>query len=385
MKILCFRASALLFLTAAVSFAVSCERELDYHRNDIQPQLMLSAQLIAGEPEHVVHLSISKDVRVDKISSGSVKCFVNGSLIAEGKEVDGDAYMREDASRSWLTSNPPSKSNQTSYAFQADFKPGDVVVIEATANGGEYSARSTLVVPKAPAFEIVDTLLMQNGNTGRFSHERVFKVRIKGKDVSGEKSFYRLTAGYYKVNTFHGTGTVYYGPGGETVTDDSKTWTEEESGQLGIEAGNDPILNDGAPAEDLDIMGASENIFNAFSDNLFADGSFDIGFQVPAYSLVEMPSGSYNRAEVDSELIVTVSGLSEAQYNYLKSMNLYQYNYGELTLAEAITFPDNVEGGVGIVGISTPATASIHINTRRYSLSGVYYQGRTFRMAFDGM
>lgn len=369
MKIFHFGAHAPLFLIVAISLAVSCERELDYHRNDIQPQLMMSAQLIAGEPEHVVHLSISQDVKVDKISSGSVKCFVNGSLVAEGKEVDGDAYMREDAFQSKLRSGPASSSNQTSYAFKADFKPGDKVVIEATANGSEYSAKSTLVVPKAPSFEIVDTLFMQSGNTGRFSQQPVFKVRIKGKDVAGEKSFYRLTGGFQKVNTFHETGLISYGPDGEP-TEDEKTWTEEKSGQLGIEAGNDPILNDGAPAEDLDIMGVSENIFNVFSDNLFADGSFDLGFQVPADSLVNMPIGRFSSAEVDSELSVTVSGMSETQYNYLKSMNLYQYNYGELTFAESITFPDNVDGGTGIVGISTPATVSIRINTRKFYVVG---------------
>ena len=48
---------------------------------------------------------------------------------------------------------------------------------------------------------------------------------------------------------------------------------------------NDPILNDGAPAEDLDLFGAGQNIYNAFSDNLFSDGSFELNVMVPKSQL----------------------------------------------------------------------------------------------------
>ena len=354
-----------LLALAALAAACACSKEIDYHRDDIKPQLQMFAQMVAGDSVHVVHLAISKDVTVAKVQSGTVKCFINGKLAAEGSQVDGDLYIRDDNVRTWMDSHIPSTMGQTSFAFSADFKPGDLVRIEAEADGGTYKASSEVTVPEAPTIEISDTTLTKDTDG-----IDVYKVRVKGKDIAGEKSFYRLTAGVSReVRTYS-----YEYQNGTYTFNGTHTFPEES---LRIDKDNDPILRDGAPADDVDLTGASLNTFNVFSDNMFRDGTFGISFNVFERDIIDISTRSEHREEygvfLTSTLHVHVSGVSEVEYNYLKALGIYDYMEGDISFTEPVSFPDNVDGGVGVVSITTPGSASIVFKRRIITGGSVYY------------
>ena len=355
-----------IFIFTILLFTAACERDISYHRNGIPDMLAMNAQLSSADSIHVVHLAVSNDVTIKEITSGSVKCYVNGKLAAEGIAVNGDKYVDSgfDGKENFfyidlVKGNAPSKMLQRSFAFKARFKPGDLVRLEATADGDKYSAWSEVTVPKAPQFEVTDTLTeKENGSESKFTGQQVLRVRLSGKDIAGEKSFYRLSARARRAE-------VYYS---ESSSGTDTSAVQYSSGYLSIDKGNDAILNDGAPAEKLDVTGVSENSFSVFTDNLFSDSSFDIRFTVQADPL-KSSSGDISKdsEDLDAELEVMVSGISKTEYNYLKALSLYAQTSDGFSLTGPVSFPDNVENGVGVVSISTPAAGKVRFPRRHFS------------------
>ncbi len=359
---------SLLAVTAA-SFC-ACVKELTFHRDDIRPQLTVNAQMIVGDTLHTVYLSISKDERIAKINSGSVKCYVNGDFVADGTldTRDDKLFIKEDHHQSAYhydgqdyVLNTAGKTKQTRYSFKADFKPGDVVRIEAEADGGAYKAYSEIIVPKAPVISSVDTL-RQNKPGYNFSY--LYKIRLKGKDIIGEDNFYRIITGRSIIDKM----TSY-----ATEDEEARTWEDRQGFQyIELDKGNDPILNDGAPAEELDLAGASENTFRVFSDKQFADGTFNIGFYLDDDDILSRPQGvlNFNRMDSETTLSVIVYGITKEEYHYLKALSVYIYQDGDTSMTEPVSFPDNVEGGVGLVSICTPAVANVKFYRTYYENGG---------------
>lgn len=344
--------------------ACSCEKEVTFHRDDIEAQLQMNAQMCVGDTVHAVYLAVSRDVRIENISSGSVTCFINGEKAADGVQDNSpdQTFFKEGSAA--VGGLAPSYARQTRFTFKADFHPGDIVRIEATANGGACKAYSEVTVPYAPAISIADTVCQQNPAVNY--SDKVYRIKIQGQDIKGENSFYRLTADYERKDDLYCDW--------DWVSEDERHLVNRRSDGLRIDKGNDPILQDGAPAEDVDLTGASENIYNVFSDRLFKDGSFSIVFSVDP-DFVQMPTGyAYQYAESDITFNARVWGISEGEYNYLKALSIYDYTGGDATFTEPVSFPDNVEGGVGFVSISTPSTASVKF-TRHFSLDDNIYTG----------
>lgn len=354
----------LILCTAAASVLLgACTKDIDYNLKDIKPQLIVNSQMTVGDTLHLVYLAVSKSDRVERIKSGSVKCYVNGILVADGKldNRDDDLFIKEDLHiygyyyrdehhKDVYTAGPNAagKTNQTRYSFKAGFKPGDVVRIEAEADGGAYKAYSEVVVPKAPEFSITDTLLQKNQYG-----DNIYRIRVKGKDITGEDNFYRILSGRSVIDK-----KIRYA----SEHEEAMTWEEtKDYSFIRLDKGNDPILNDGAPAEDLDLEGASENTFRVFSDRQFSDGTFNIGFNVNANEIIYGLHGllNFNRMESETTLSVTIRGITKDEYYYLKALSIYDYLDGDTTLTEPVSFPDNVEGGIGLVSISTESVASI--------------------------
>ena len=46
----------------------ACTKEVTFHRNDIEPQLMLNAQVVAGDTLHTVYMAISRNDRIGLVS-----------------------------------------------------------------------------------------------------------------------------------------------------------------------------------------------------------------------------------------------------------------------------------------------------------------------------
>lgn len=357
----------------------ACTKDIDFHLKDIRSQLIVNAQMTVGDTLHLVYLAISKDVSVEKINSGTVKCYVNGNFVADGKpdSRDDDLFIKEDLhlyghyysdiyNREVYSAGPNAagKNKQTRYSFKADFKPGDLVRVEAEAeaDGKTYKAYSEVVVPKAPEFSISDTLA-QKDSYGT----SIYRIRVRGKDITGEDNFYRILSGRSIIDK-----KIRYA----NEREEAKTWEETtDYSFVKLDKGNDPILNDGAPSEDIDLAGASENTFRVFSDRQFSDGTFNIGFSVNAGDIIIGPHGllDYDRMESETTFSVIVRGITKDEYYYLKALSIYDYLDGDTTLTEPVSFPSNVVDGIGLVSISTESVASIKFRRTYYDLRSWIY------------
>lgn len=370
----------LLVLSAAVPLMGACQKELTYNRKDIQPRLNLNAQLKVGDTLHIVHLCLSTDKTILPVQSGSVRCVVNGKLAATAIEVDGDKFVLPlIGSFYWsTTSYSPGKMRQKSFAFKADLQAGDKVRIEAEADG--HSAWAEVIVPKAPEFEIADTTSSFDPNDyyeggGQKFFRQTVKFHLKGSDNVPGANYYRLWGTLLADDLIYLRKKDPQEPGEETPEEPDQVLTGRATYEKGIHLQwrNDPILNDGAPAEDLDMFGAGENIYNAFSDNLFSDSSFDLNFEIWREQLQHIDdrilwreeNGSVELQPVDSvyaqnTLAVCLSAISEQQYHLLKSLNIKANGPDEgMIFTEPVTFPDNVVGGVGLVSIENPAVRKL--------------------------
>lgn len=352
-----------LLLAAVVGLtAGACTKDIDFHRDDIKPLLMMNSQMTVGDTLHLVYLAISKDVSIEKISSGTVKCYVNDELAAEGvlDERHDETFITDEETD--VYGFKAGETRQTRFSFKADFKPGDVVRIEAEANGGAYKASSEVTVPKAPAIDTPDTIL-QVAPGHQYIYQ--YKIRAKGKDIAGEDNYFRIKAGYSVAETIFVKATEY--------EEAKRVVRSEPLKYLSIDKGNDPILKDGAPADELDLAGAAINSFNVFSDAMFADGTFNIGFTVEDFVSSSVPFVSSDMDKIESEVTfyTIVNGLTAAEYHYLKALSIYDYLDGDTSLTEPVSFPNNVEGGVGLVSVCTPAVATVKFH-RTYTSGGIY-------------
>lgn len=352
----------MLFVPVLSILLYSCTKELTYHRDDIEPQLLVNAQMTVGDTLHVVYLAISNDVTVEKIKSGSVRCLVNGKPSADAVLDDRDDDLFITNERTGLLDNKASQMKQARFSFKADFKPGDIVRIEAEANDGAFKAASEVIVPKAPEIVIADTLYQKDPSKPDSFTSGEYRIRLKGKDFAGENNYYRIKMGFSRIDKMFKNADK---------DNDAKEWDSIwDFHYITLDKGNDAILNDGAPVDDLDLYDTSENLFRVFSDKMFADGTFNIGLTTPSLAVNENPSSTeeFDHAESESTLSVIVSGITEEEYHYLKALSIYLFR-DESIMTEPVSFPDNVEGGVGLVSISTPNIASVKFH-RTFSEGG---------------
>ena len=77
---------------------------------------------------------------------------------------------------------------------------------------------------------------------------------------------------------------------------------------------------------------------------------------------------NYDRLESESNFKVTIRGITKDEYYYLKALSIYDYLDGDTTLTEPVSFPNNVEGGIGLVSISTESVATIKFKRTYYDL-----------------
>ena len=352
---------------ALVSIVVeACTKDIDFHRNDIKPILMLNSQMTVGDTLHLVYLGVSNDVSVEAVQSGTVRCYINGSYAAEGVLDSRDDEVFTTDEKTNVTGMKASSALQTRYSFRADFKPGDIVRIEAEANGGALKAYAELTVPKAPEFQISDTLYQKDPAKPDSFDEGTYRLIINGKDFTGENSFFRIKTGYSRLDRIFNKATD---------TEDARHWNlEREFHYLHFEKGNDPIMNDGAPSEDLDLTGANENSFRVFTDRMFTDGDFKIAVEIPSLIPNNGPVvfEKFDSADSDTFVSVIISGITEDEYHYLKAISIYDYLDGDTSLTEPVSFPNNVEGGVGLVSVCTPAVATVKFH-RTFTTSGSLY------------
>ena len=252
----------LIIITAAALLLAACQNTIRYEYDINDGKITLLGQLSSVDSVHSVFLSMSYPDRIDSLADATVSCYVNGerhqaSKVHPGYQEQYDIITQE-------ITMVPRENRYTEYRFQAGFKPGDDVRIEASK--GDMKAWVELEVPQPGKIVSVDTVTVVKkwsyqdiDGTDTYEQEYVeFTIRLK--DAEGTDSYFTLDAVMAEVTKLFS---------GELITE-----TLQSAGRLDYETFHDLILEDGYSSgigdmfEDL----LPVNSTHCFSDKMFQDG-----------------------------------------------------------------------------------------------------------------
>lgn len=333
------------FLMMAAALLAACDNPLEFNPENKADELVLNAHLSADEQWHTVYVALSHTEYVSMVSSGELSCYVNGSLVAKTNTL------------TLLNDDNPYMSPGKVFTFKADFKAGDKVRIEVAADG--FKASNEQIVPDAPTVTKVDTVTVRNRNEGGYV-DVCYRFDTTVKDSDPEDSFFRLTL------TDHGESTYY--------KDDVEIGQATSDVLRDFWADDDPVLNEGHfVADEMPFEIGATNKYGIFTDNMFAGASATLKPVAGKYSfgLTGYMDGA-DSVKVATTAVVKVYGLSKPYFYYFKALNSLRDGGGDLAL-EDVQIPDNIDGGIGFIGIANPVSVGFYLGERSYPL--VYYGG----------
>ena len=329
------------FVMSATLLA-ACDNPLEYKPENRADELIVNALLDASESSHFVHLAVSSTEYVREVRDAELRCYVNGELKAKTSEFENIEMYGGTVG--------------AGMRFDASFKAGDLVRIEVDAEG-KFFASNEQVVPEPLKINKIDTVRVKND---------VYRVNVNITDVNGgEEDFYRLQM----ENLLE-----------EDVYNDDK-YLCHVSGQneCSLDTDNDPVLSEGHIGNDDTLFElGGNNYYGIFGDALFNGESVTLHPEVSLwlnswlypYDLEE----EFNRVTVTYSLRVKVMHLSKRNYYYLKALNSLRDGSTDLAL-EDVQIPDNVEGGIGFVGISNSASRVFRLKNAVYNDLHLYDDG----------
>ena len=335
----------ILFVLMTAALLAACDNPLEFNPASKADMLIVNGHLTTDEETHTVFVSVSHTEYVSMVKSGELRCYVNGSLVAKTTtltEIDSNSYYAEQGEY---------------FTFKAPFKAGDVVRIEVDADG--FKAWNEQVVPAIPTVSRVDTVsVRQRSDWGEVDNCYRFDTTLK--DVDPEESFFRMAI-------LDHSDAVFY----KNDVEIGKTSSER---MVSFFADDDPILNEGH----FDAGGffeiGSSNQYGIITDNMFADASATLK---PIVSKTMFGAIEYmdeaDSVKVSPTAIVKVFGISKPYFYYFKALNSLRSGSTDLAL-EDVQIPDNIEGGIGFIGIANPYTASFSLGEYSFPFR-YYYEG----------
>ena len=333
----------ILYMMMAAALLAACDNPLEYKPESKADELVLNAHLSADEQWHTVYVAVSHTEYVSMVSSGELSCYVNGSLVAKTNTLTSrnDEYMG------------PSKY----FTFKADFKAGDKVRIEVAADG--FKASNEQIVPDAPTVTKVDTVTVRQRDEEGYVNV-CYRFDTTLKDSDPEESFFRLTLIDHGESTFYKDNVEI---GQDTMDKRRDFWADD-----------DPVLNEGHfMADEMPFEIGSTNKYGIITDNMFANGTATLKPVISknSFGLTTIMEGA-DSVKVATTAIVKVYGISKAYFYYFKALNSISDGGGDLAL-EDVQIPDNIDGGIGFIGIANPSSTGFYLGERSYPL--MYYGG----------
>ncbi|MCR5463979.1 MAG: DUF4249 domain-containing protein [Bacteroidales bacterium] len=355
-------------LIAALGF-VACENTIRYEYDPSDGKITILGQLSTTNTKHTLFLSMSYPDRIDSLPGAKVECFVNGAR-SVAKAIPA-GYTEELVN--WQTGETmlvPNRFPYTQYEFEANFKPGDKVRIEASK--GNLNAWTELVVPKLGTIMSVDTATVVKSfvyqdidGTDTYEQEYLeFTLRLR--DVQGEDNYYSMNGNLTTVTSLSSDDE------GETRVDtEGPYW-------LDYETFHDLILEDGYSSgmgelfEDM----VPVNSTHCFSDKLFKDSEATVRFYIPSYYFKNYYYFFYDadRIEINRFFRLSMKSFDRSFYNYLRALNnMDTYGYDVSPIIEPTMLPNNVNGGMGIVSIAAESTVEMIFEPFVYYKEDSYY------------
>ena len=347
-------------LPILLSLAVlsACSRELPFPGTE-GDLIVLNALLSTDETEHSVYLSLSSPQDGNSpLEDAQVLCTVGDHPAVRAQEVPNSGGIY-------------STRNSAQYRFEAQIRPGDRVRIEAVS--GSLRAAAETVAPPAPLPATVDTLTV-DGRMHFTLHVQDRPDRSDYWQLRLSYRWYEETTRYWREkNPYPDDPDFDFTPGMYIGT------TENTSGQeLPLDPGEDPILNDGyTPQSVIDryydtnagflFEFSPVNKTRIFSDHLFSGSAADVRFSTDAEPLRWIDRGrggesEWNRIHYHCSRTLTVRllALDGEAWAYLGAVNRQKSRSGfNYLLVGPVTFPSNVEGGLGFLSVASAAPVEL--------------------------
>lgn len=319
-------------LLVAVILATACENEIPFNLKNNPPKLVMNALINADSATNKLFLNLTGVSNLKSVKEALVEVRVNGTLTEVAKYLP--AIISQDY---YLTG--------AHYLLTTRFRPDDVVRIDAHTTDGIHHAWAEVTVPQPLSIGQVDTLSTRIRYNGSF--EDMMRYRFTFSDRPQEKNFYRLVLERRTtlcIRTYQ---------------------TQKDSLIIGkstqLISGDDIVLSDGQPdmGNNDSMFEKATNIYGIFDDSrLTADP-----YTMTAYTYLRSSLYSYHgMAQWEkTDVFVRLLSISETEYYYLKTLNVIDSDIYDETLMEPIRFPSNVNGGLGIVSISTETSTKVSL------------------------
>lgn len=313
---------------------VSCENELPFSLKENPTKLVLNALINADSLNNTVFLHMTHPKQLIAVTNATVEVRVNGQLTET------------------ISASPVTETDQrpNRYLITSRFHPGEVVRMDALTPDGQYHAWAEVTVPQRPEkIEKVDTATVKWLTGYGASYDRM-RYRITFSDRKGEPDYYRLIVEQRFITT--------------TTQEDGtdKTQRYNTYNYIGRE---DVVLTDGQPYTGEDesngMFEKAKNIYGIFDDSRFRDASYTM----TVYNQVD-----FNYFEplkyLNLKVVIRLVSITETAYYYLKALNVVDSDMFDEVLMEPIRYPSNVNGGIGIVCISTETSYAQDIIEQKF-------------------
>ncbi len=325
----------------SLALAPSCESVLDLGDDGLGDVLLMNAQMCAGDSTHTVWLSLNSARVISSAPDATISCFVNDRMVCQTRRV---AECNE---HSFAFSNTVFRAS--GYKIRAHFTPGDNICIKADYQ--DHHCEAHVVVPRAPIIRDVMTDETHN-----------FTIRIQ--DIKNEYSFYSLHISRESCVIVEETGSPWssLSPGDTTAYEKNDVW---------IDSRDEPLLNSGTRTiinPELTQESFFDNTDNIFSDSMFRNEEYEIRVSTPKESFLIRPKlyEDGNRQIGYNKATIRIKSFSEEEYVYLTGCEYVRSFEGNSLYSEPFIFPDNVDGGMGFVSVSSYSDYVINFPPRRF-------------------
>jgi len=314
----------------------ACTYELDYISDRDTELIVLNAMLRTDQTEHVVWLSESRCDGILQLSDAQLRCYVNGTLVAEAEET-------------------PEEITRVAgkYVFSAEIRPGDEVRLEASYK--KLKAQATAIAPVPALLAGVDTASLARSPyyfSGKYDCPTL-SCKLRLQDIPDQPNWFRIHVHYDEMGLEDPFHQLY------------------EHG-INFDFNRDPILCDGNPQplkidayQELISALSRETAYCKFRDSEFADKTAEVEIQIRKtefdyfkYVLFKPDGTSMTRVK---NLHIDFLSISKEEYDYLVQYEKANTDGDFELYREPVHIPSNVEGGLGFFSIASPSTRTIRI------------------------
>ncbi len=333
----------ILWLSGCIILFLACENEIDLNFEERPPRLIMNALINNDNDQNYLYLNMTGPYATANVKDATVEIQVNGELVETPQpdrfDWEGDYQLQ--------------------FPIHSRFRPGDVVRIDARTPDGKHHAWAEVTAPQPATIVGVDTLSTRRLVNTRYSNNSwmdLLRYRITIKDRPQERNFYRLVVEAYD------TVAVY-------IPDSLKT-NILASVHNTMNIDEDVVLTDGRPSSSDDEMFTQpKNIYAVFDDHRFRDKDYTLNvYSTPLANTGEFTWYSWPDSYqvhylwVRTRINIRLQSISEAEFRYLKILNVIDSDAYDEVLNEPITFPSNVHGGTGFVSISSSTSVTLFRN-----------------------